>query len=488
MTSVVIDVFNVRSYVKGVIPKPCIDQIKFATSYAVQGAFFSKAYKNHYWDGRKHLFNVKDQSFPTGLLSKIRFILNRNNISYTIKDCRTKPQPSLDVQFNPPFNLRNYQQQTIDLSLLKQRGIARAATGSGKSLIIAGIAGAVKVPTLILVHKLDIFWQLIKTLETSLNTEIGVIGAGHVEPKAITVAMIQTIARVFDPELKIDKEDEDTEIMDPENLKAFIQSIQCVITDECHHLNLGTYEAVLQNCTNAFYRIGLSATPYRTDNADIVIEAHTGPKFIDISASKLIEEGVLAVPHIFMYEFKHSRQSTALSYQELYTNEIVKNNARNELIVHLTAEALRNNKTVLIAVTRVEHGKILEEELKKIEPTAIFASGALDSKTRQEILNDLDEQKRKVVICTTVFGEGVNVPSLNVLINAKAQDSTVDSMQLVGRVLRITPNKNRATIVDIMDTGCRHLESHSKSRFETFTKEPKYNVKVIEDLQQVTYD
>jgi superfamily II DNA or RNA helicase len=488
MTNLVIDIFNVKSYIKGTLSKICIDQIKFATSYAVPGAYFSKAYKNKYWDGRKQLFNLRDQSFPTGLLSKIRPILAKHNLSYTIQDCRIKPKPTLNLKFTPPIILRDYQHNAINLSLQKQRGIIRAATGAGKSFIIAGIAGSANVPTLILVHKRDIFWQLIETLATSLNTEIGRIGAGHVEPKTITVAMIQTIARVFNPELKIDKEDEDTEIEDPENLKSFVKSIQCVIVDECHHLNLGTYEAVLQNCSEAFYRIGLSATPYRTDNADIVIEAHTGPKFVDISASQLIEKGILASPSIYMYQFKHTRQPTALSYQELYTSEIVKNTPRNELIVHITAEALKSNKTVLIAITRVEHGKILEEELQKIEPTAIFASGALDSKVRQEILKDLDEQKRKVVICTTVFGEGVNVPSLNVLINAKAQDSAVDSMQLVGRVLRVTPNKKTATIVDIMDVGCRHLESHSKSRLETFKQEAKYNVKMVENLQQVKYD
>lgn len=481
MDNVAIEVNNTYSHIIGVLSKYCVDQIRFATSYAVPGAHFSKVYKSGYWDGRQHLFSPKKQSFPTGLLSKIRPILTQNGVSYTIKDNRIKPNPTLNLSFNPPFLLRPYQQEAIDLSYKKQRGIIRIGTGGGKTIILAGIVGKLNIPTLILTHKKDIFWQIVDTLETSLKIPIGKIGIGQVEIQNINVAMIQTISRLFDPKIKVDKE-ADLELDNPEEINKLVLSVGCVIVDEAHHLNLGQYETVLNNCDNAFYKIGLSATPFRTDQADIVIEAYTGPKFVDISASWLIEHGFLAAPTIYMHQFKHKRQPSNLTYNELYDSEIVRNIDRNSLIVELAEKAIDSGKTVLVAITRIEHGEILEKLLKDIEPSTFFAHGTVDIKIRKQVLRDLDSGKRKVVISTTCFGEGVDVPNLSVLISAKAADSAVDSLQLAGRVLRITPTKTTATIIDIMDTGCRYLETHSKSRLETYKLEPKYDIKIINNI------
>lgn len=487
METVSIEVHNSLSQIKGNLSKICVDQIKFGTSYAIPGAHFSAAYRRGFWDGRTQLFETKTQTVPTGLLSRVRAILTQNGIPYLIKDLRIKPQPTLEI--NPTFKFphRPYQQETVDKAPLKQRGIIRIATGGGKAQCIAGIVGSLKVPSLILVHKRDLFWQLVETLETSLHVPIGKIGAGIVDPKDVTVAMVQTVARLFNPKLKKDRdEDDDLDIEDPEALMEFIRSRDCVLVDECHRINGGQYEAALRNC-NAFYRFGLSATPFRTDQADILLDAYTGPRFIDVTASYLIEQGYLAAPTIYLVPFKHKKQPSELSYAELYTATVVENAGRNDLIVDLVRKAVDSGKTVLVAITRVEHGHILEKLLQAVESTTIFAHGKVDSKDRQKILKELDQKVRKVVISTTVFGEGVDVPSLSVIINAKAAESPVDSMQLAGRALRITPTKKTATVIDVVDTGCRFLSKHADSRAETYRGEPKYNVKEVRDISEVVF-
>lgn len=483
----VIEVQNSYSQIKGILPKICVDQIKFATSYTIPGAHFSKAFQRGFWSGRRDLFDSKTQIFPTGLLSKVRAILVQNSVAHTLIDLRVKPKPTLDVVFDPSVVLRPYQVEAVQLAPKKQRGVIRAATGAGKSYIAAAIIGQLKVPTVLFVHKKDLLWQMVDDLEGILHTPIGKIGAGIVDPKPITVAMIQTASRLFDPKIKVDKEDLETYIEDTEGLKQFFREVQCVIADECHHIQEGQYSTIMSNCSNAFYKFGLSATPFRTDQADLCIEAHTAPKFVDISASYLIEQGFLAVPTIYMYQFKHKRQPTDLTYAELYTAQIEQNSSRNEVICQLAQSAVNAGKTVLIAVTRVQHGHILEKILQGTEPTTVFAHGKMDSLDRKEILKELNQGKRKIVISTTVFGEGVNVPNLDVLINAKAADSAVDSLQLAGRVLRITSTKTKATIIDLADEGCRFLSEHTKSRFDTYKLEPRYNVKEIQNLSEVTF-
>lgn len=487
MEPVSIEIHNSLSQIKGSLSKICIDQIKFGTSYAVPGAHFSAAYRRGFWDGRKNLFDTKTQAFPTGLLSKVRALLVQNGVLHSVQDLRVKPTPSLNLVLDSKVVLRPYQLDAANLAPKKQRGIIRAATGSGKSIIASALTASLGVPTLVLVHKRDLLWQLADTFEKSLGVPIGRIGAGVVDPKDITIAMIQTSARLFDPKIKVDKEDLDTEITNPEVIRKFIRNVQCVIADECHHLNVGQYSTVLDQCTSAFYRFGLSATPYRTDQADLIIEAHTAPKFVDVSASYLIEQGYLAAPTIYIHQFKHKKQPSELTYGELYDANIVQNCTRNEAIREMVASALKADKSVLIAVTKIEHGKILEQMLQEIETTTIFAHGGIDSKVRREILKDLDQKKRKVVISTTVFGEGVDVPNLDVLINAKSADSDVDTMQLAGRVLRVTASKTKATIIDIADEGCRFFGEHSKSRQLMYMTEPKYQVVPVSRVDQIVF-
>lgn len=487
MSTVSIEVHNSESQIKGVLSKICIDQIKFATSFPVPGAHFSKAFQKGFWSGRRDLFSTKTQTFPTGLLSRVRTILVQNGVPCTIRDLRVKPKPTLSLTFDPNVVLRPYQLEAVQLAVKKQRGIIRAATGAGKSYLASATIAELKVPTVIFVHKKDLLWQMVDDLEATLHIPIGKIGAGIVDPKPITVAMIQTASRLFDPKIKVDKEDSETEIEDVEELKRFFKEVQCVIADECHHIQEGQYSTIMSNCTNAFYKFGLSATPFRTDQADLCIEAHTAPKFVDISASYLIDQGFLASPTIYMYQFKHKRQPTDLTYSEIYTAQIEQNCVRNDVIAKLVQSAVKAKKSVLIAVTRVEHGHLLEKLIQPLEPSTIFAHGKMDSLDRKEILKELNQGKRKIVISTTVFGEGVNVPNLEVLINAKAADSSIDSLQLAGRVLRITHNKTKATIIDIADDGCRFLSDHTKSRRETYMSEPKYNIKEVSDMSEVQF-
>lgn len=482
----VIEVQNSHSKIVGALSKICIDQIKFATSYAIPGAHFSKAFQRGFWNGRRDLFETKNQTFPTGLLSKVRALLVQNGLPHSIKDLRVRPKPTLAVELSPSVQLRPYQVEAVASCPKKQRGVIKIATGGGKSLVASGIIANLKVPTVILVHKRDLLWQLVETLESTLGVPIGKIGAGKVEIHPISVCMIQTAARLFDPKVKVDKEELE-ELDDPEEVQDYLKQVSCVIADEAHHLASVQYETVLSNCPSAFYRFGLSATPFRADQADLLIESHTAPKFVDISASYLIENGYLAQPTIYMYQFKHKRQPTDLSYAELYTSEVVNNTGRNTLIVELAQAAVNQGKTALVSITRVEHGHILEGLLKQTEPSTIFAHGQMDSLDRKEILKELNLGKRKIVISTTVFGEGVDVPNLAVLINAKAAESSVDSLQLAGRVLRITPTKNTATIIDIADAGCRFLEKHATSRSVTYKLEPKYNVKEVKLLSEVQF-
>jgi superfamily II DNA or RNA helicase len=488
MTQVTIEVNNIRSRVLGILDKKVLSRLDQTLSYELPGAFFMQSYNP--WAGVKRLFSLQTQAFPTGLIHYVESVLREEDVEFEIVDNRIPVSLGEELPYFGP-KLRDYQIETVNRAVQKQRGIIKVATGGGKTLIAAQLIAKINLPTLVLTHKVDLLYQMKKVFETALQIPIGIIGNGQFDIQQVTIATIQTVARVFETvkKQKRKKQDPDEEIVvtKAEQIKSLIESIPCLITDEVHHVAADSFWTVHKKANKAYFKWGFSASPWREDNAGLLIEAAHARQFIDVSASTLIERGFLVPPTVYLYMFKHPKKLREGSYAEIYDEEVMNNTQRNKVVVSCALKAASQNKTVLIAVTKIEHGKILETMLQQVEPDALFVYGESESELRQQVLQELNERKRRIVICTTIFGEGVDVPNLDVLINAKAADSSVDAFQLLGRVLRKTPEKTKAFVVDVYDQGCKYLERHSKNRVRIYKTEPKYDLKTVYSLPEVNF-
>lgn len=482
---------NVHSQIEGTLPQSFWDALSLAMSYEIPGAFFSQKYQKGFWDGRKKLFNKRYFSFPTGLFSIFREVCKNHGVEFQIIDVRQKPNLGSELSIYGVV-LRDYQIEAIQTAIQKQRGTVKAPTGCGKSLIAAGLIAKLNIDVVVFIHTQDIFHQLVKTFRDILHKPIGEIGCGKTLPQNITVCMIQTAYRSFGGitskgVTKKELDEDNTIISKPEIIQQCLQRAQCIIVDEAHRICAGMYSFVLSKCNKAYYRINFTATPWRETKDDILLDAYAGPICVNLTASELIKRGVLSKPTIYLYEFDHGRPSVR-GYQTAYDQQVVKNIFRNKLVVQLALKAAASNKTCLIAVTRVEHGQVLELMLKEVLGDKIkFAHGSVDSEERKQILKDLDDRKLSVVVATVVFSLGIDLPSLDVLINCKAADSGVDSFQLVGRALRRTPTKTTATIIDIFDKHCKYLGSHANSRLKIYRTESEYSIQSVKDLSQVIF-
>src|ERR1019366_7788397 len=123
-------------------------------------------------------------------------------------------------------------------------------------------------------------------------------------------------------------------------------------------------------------------------------------------------------------------------------------------------------------VTQVRHGAMLLKLIKSKYPQirVVFIQGENESKEKQDALLRLNKKELDVVIATSVFGEGVDVPNLDVLINAKGNDSVIDTLQLIGRALRKTEHKNKAFFIDFVDNN-NYTRRHSRNRFRVLSNE-----------------
>jgi superfamily II DNA or RNA helicase len=243
----------------------------------------------------------------------------------------------------------------------------------------------------------------------------------------------------------------------------------------------------MKKLSNAYFRFALSATPWRYDGADLAIEAQCGRKICSIKASTLISLGFLTKPIIWFIRFNHNKQPKNLTYGELYKKQIVENDERNKLITKIVLSYINNKHRrgeqakVLVAVTYIRHGQLLLEQLSCLGDKVKFVNGQLPGPEMFQSLKDLEQGKLECIIATTVFGEGINVPSLGLLVNCKSQDSPVDALQLVGRVLRKTANKDYVLVIDFFDEGCRYFKKHSQTRYNIYTSE-LFNPQIVQNI------
>lgn len=462
-----------------------VEDIDEVTSFWIEGAEHTDRYKKGQWDGMRRLLNKKKNlEFPTGLLPRVYKVLERKKLSCREEDHTEPPPEELKIKLKG-IELRNYQKEAARSAYKARRGVLQMATGSGKTVVAAAMIARLKRRAIFFVHTKDLLYQAKDYFSKFLDVPVGQIGDGVVDIQPVTVATIQTTSRALGvkiPKEEIKEIEEDAAVTSRE-LMAVIQkavsTVPVVFFDECHHLPASTCYSIAMKTEAACFRFGLSATPYRSDRQDLLIEAAIGPRVASIDSSHLIRKGYLVKPTIHFFPIPPTLMTRRyVQYHTVYKVEVVENEMRNRLIAQLAQRFAQQGQSVLILVTQIKHGEILSALL----PEAVLLTGKDSSGFRVETLDALREGKQAVVIATTLADEGLDIPSLDVLILAGAGKSETRALQRIGRALRKTENKHSATVIDFYDQA-RFLEIHSRRRMEIYQTESEFDIRTEDDVE-----
>ena len=321
-------------------------------------------------------------------------------------------------------------------------------TVTHNTFIVSQIIGEIQTaPFIFYVLTKDLMDQAYDTLSNTLNVPIGRIGGGHFDIKDINVCTVQTVVRaindknkkfkicdyLFDDEDKWDEKD----ILSDDKvhaIRSLLGATKGVYLDEAHHAAAKTVREVLGASPNAYWRFGGTATPYREDNAELVLQGLFGKKIVDISASYLIKKGYLIRPYILFDPIKHD--NVPKSYQSIYSSCVNKNQEFNAHVAKTANHLISRGLSILILVQRYDQGKML----KKMIPGTEFITGKTSSKKRAKTIQDLREKKTLCMIATTLADEGLDIPSLDAALLAGGGASSTRVNQRVGRTLR--PDRN----------------------------------------------
>ena len=211
---------------------------------------------------------------PVGFLTEIQTFAIDNDLKLEIDDQRIAKKP---VSFKTKLKLRP-EQQKIARELLKQdRIILEAKPGFGKTMVGLYCMKRIRQSTLIIVHTKTLLHQWQKRIKEwfSLDKQdLGIIGDNKWKiGKKVTIASYLTLNRRGVNEIKND--------------------FGLVIIDECHHVPAKTFTETLKQLP-AKHGLGLTATAYRKDKLDRLMNFYIGPT-IQANHAPEIKENETAV-------------------------------------------------------------------------------------------------------------------------------------------------------------------------------------------------
>lgn len=459
-------------------------------SFLVPGAQYSPAYKGFYssggqfvkWDGKKHLLKA-DLSFPIGLTERVLNLAKLENISLGVEDRRTKSSyqelsilSRLEELKKTPFP---YQLDILAAAEKKEHGIIRLATGGGKTLVAALMTAKFNSSTVIYVIGKDLLHQIYNFFVSIFGSSVvGLIGDGECEIKDITIASVWTVGQALGikkNKILLDEEEDEKNVSEDkyQDIKNFISSAKIHLFDECHIASCDTIQTIVENI-NPERLYGLSASPWRDDGSDLLIEAALGKNLIDISATYLIREGYLVQPKIKFLRVPGPTEKLKKNYQAIYKAYITDNQVRNEYVLKAAEQLIKLNCQSLILYREIQHGKKLYEMLSKHLPIALL-SGKDSQDIREKAKEDLTTGKISAILASTIFDIGVDIPSASGLVTAGGGKSSVRALQRIGRVIRSFPEKKCAYVYDFLDQA-HYLQQHSEQRKRVYELEPGFKV------------
>jgi len=451
-------------------------QIAKKFSYELKDSFFIKQHRPGF-DGIIRYWNSRQRSLPIGFFHSIQKTLGdyakwkkKTPVIEIVKHYNTvETEVSMPDKLLNGRVLRDYQEEAVDAFLDKKIGMLEMSTGSGKTEVFIEIIRRLGIRTLIVVDRVELLKQTKKRIEEALGVKVSQLGGGDSEVGNITVATIQTINKNITDYL------------------GYLSTVNFVIFDECHHCSAPSIAKLSKNLNNVEYRLGCTATPHRSDGNDMAINSVVGDIIYTINSQTLIDKGYLAKPEIvFIKDYlpndvlkKYEREckegliNELEDYPKYYNVLIAKNAYRNKKILEIAKK--ESDKKVLILTKLVEHGKELAEELN-----CPHITGSSNKKEREELLNDFTHGDVNMIVGTvSIFAEGIDIPRLDIIINATANKGDIKSIQMLGRVMRFFKGKE-PMYYDFYDPH-RFFSSASRARIKAFRNQG-HNVQTINNF------
>lgn len=451
-------------------------------TFDVEGAKYMPQYRNRWWDGKIRLFNVQTGELYIGLLDKLLKFCEDHGYKFEFQDNKYYGLPidlnkmisyegvkdyMTSISVHKP---RDYQIQAVYDALKCNRRLIVSPTGSGKSLMIYSVVRYYVEKgkdTLIIVPTTSLVEQMYKDF-ADYGWDVGSYCHkiyGGKERETNNQVIITTWQSIY----KLDRK--------------YFERFEVVIGDEAHLFKSKSLVSIMTKLADAKYRFGFTGTLDGSQTHKWILEGLFGPSYSTIKTKELIENKFLSNLDIKIIILKHHPRLFD-NYQE-EIRYLCDNEKRNTFIKNLTLDQKGNT---LVLFTRVEsHGQPLFDMINKSATKGrkvFFVYGGVDTEDRERVRKITESQTNAIIVASYgTFSTGINIKNLHNVIFASPSKSRVRNLQSIGRVLRKSDSKLKATLYDIADDitfnkNRNYTLNHLVERIKVY-KEEKFNYEII---------
>ena len=227
------------------------------------------------------------------------------------------------------------------------------------------------------------------------------------------------------------------------------QHFDYIVVDEFHHASAPTYRSLLQHFAPAFL-LGLTATPDRTDNADILALCDGNLVYQSDLFCGINEK--LLVPFHYYGIFDDDVDYQVIPWRngrfdpELLGNKLATlGRARHAL----NTWRLHAQQRTLAFCVSTRHANFMADYFRKqgIHAAAVYADSQL---SRGEALEQLSAGQLQVLFSVDLFNEGVDLPSIDTVMMLRPTESKILFLQQLGRGLRKAEGKDKLVVLDFV--------------------------------------
>ncbi len=319
----------------------------------------------------------------------------------------------------------------------EKRALVVAATGTGKTYMSAFDVKQYKPKKMLfIVHREEILMKAEQSFKNVIGSKLhtgfltGKKKEDHVD---YLFSTIQTLHRYYD---MFDRDEFDY-----------------IVVDEAHHASGDTYLKVLQYFQPKFL-LGMTATPERCDKADIY-ELFDNNVAIEVRLHDAMEEELVVPFHYFGIADIEEVNLEGVNIEDITSvAKALKLNQRVDYIIkQMNLYGFDGEKRKCLGFcVNIDHAQFMCDEFNKRGITSVCLTGSDSAEKRQTYIQRLENEhdELEVIFTVDIFNEGVDIPSVNLVLMLRPTNSPIIFIQQLGRGLRKYKNKEYLTVLDFI--------------------------------------
>ena len=330
-----------------------------------------------------------------------------------------------------------------------KKALVQAATGVGKTYLAAFDSKNYE-RVLFVAHKEEILKQAADSFYNVRNSEDYGFFNGNTKctDKSVIFASVATLGK--------------TEYLNETYFSS--DYFDYIVIDEFHHVVSEQYRRIVSYFTPKFL-LGLTATPERMDGRNIYELCDYNVPY-EISLKEAINKGMLVPFHYYgiFDETDYSKLRIIRGrYDEKDLNKVYIGNARRYDLIYKYYCKYSSKRALGFCCSRAHAEEMAKQFSQRgIPSVAVYSNADSEfSMERGEAIEKLKAGEIKVIFSVDMFNEGVDVPSVDMVLFLRPTESPIVFLQQLGRGLRKSKGKEYLNVLDFIG----NYEKAGRTRF-----------------------